>query len=202
MKIIETKVFEFDELDAKAKQKARDWYRTDLEFDSEPTIEDATLCFSFVGITIKNVYFSGFSSQGDGACFEGSWSAANVQPGKLKEHAPQDTELHRIAAEFERIAALFPNASFTVKHSGRYSHEHCTEFDISFPDSERGEWPTDKFSVYEKFTEDLQKAAKNAMRWIYAKLEEAYDWERADEQVDQAIRSNEYTFTAEGRRFG
>ena len=38
--------------------------------------------------------------------------------------------------------------------------------------------------------------------WIYRTLESEYDYQNADEQVDENIEANEYTFTAEGRRFG
>lgn len=202
MKTIKTNVYDFSELSPTAKAKARDWYRegnTDSGFGAECVIEDAKRVFAHCGVTIDRVGYSGFWSQGDGAHFVGSWSAADVKPGGVKQEAPIDETLHSIAAEFERIAALFPLASFTVKHSGHYQHENCTEFSFSFPDANGDETDAPGATQAE---EDLEKAAKDAMRWIYRQLEQDYEWRNADEQVDESIESNGYTFTEEGERFG
>jgi hypothetical protein len=195
MKTIQTQVYSFSELSAAAKEKAREWFRNgDSSFDAYSTIEDAKQAFATCGITIDRVLYSGFSSQGDGACFEGTWRAADVTPGAMREYAPKDAELHRIAAEFERLAALFPLATFTVRHSGYYQHENCTDFSFSFPDQNGDD--------ADEAERALEEAAKDAMRWIYRQLESAYEWENADEQVDESIEANEYTFTEDGRRFG
>ena len=213
MRTIETKVYQFDELSEAAKEKAREWYRLASEFDNDFTdcvIEDARQCAEFIGITFDTkpvelmgggtrqdpcVYWSGFSSQGDGACFEGAWRASDVKPGKLKEHAPKDTELHRIAGEFEKIAKAFPDSSFRVKHRGHYSHKYCTEFDC-----EPGE-PGDLIDS-DDFPEDkLIEAARDFMQWIYRQLEKEWEYQNSDEQVDEMIRINEYEFTESGRRF-
>ena len=70
MKIIETKVYQFDELPEPAKEKARDWYREASAGDnyfSEAIIEDAQECAKFIGIEISHarggkgpaIYWSG-----------------------------------------------------------------------------------------------------------------------------------------------
>lgn len=197
-----TNVYDFSELSPAAKAKARDWYReasTHDDHGAEGVIEDAKRVFALCGITIDRVGYSGFWSQGDGAHFVGSWSAANVKVGGVKEYAPTDEELHRIAAEFERLAAMFPLASFTVKHSGRYQHENCTDFSFEFLDADGYQVDPPGAQQAEK---DLEKAAKDAMRWIYLTLEKEYDYHNADEQVDETIEANGYTFTEDGERFG
>lgn len=206
MKIIETKVYQFDELSDAAKEKARDWYRESTagdNFFSECVLDDAEECAKLIGLTIGRArggkapafYWSGFSSQGDGACFEGHWTARAVQPGKLKEHAPVDAELHRISAEFERIALAFPEASFTVKHSGRYSHKFCTDFDVWLEESGA------ELDAGDKAETDLIEAARDLMDWIYSQLEKEYEYQNSNEQVDESIRANEYSFTENGNRF-
>jgi hypothetical protein len=40
------------------------------------------------------------------------------------------------------------------------------------------------------------------MRWVYRRLEAEYNWLQADEQVDESIRCNEYTFDEDGNREG
>src|SRR5690606_33296995 len=81
-RVMETTVYTFDELSDKAKEKARDWYRDgQLDYDWWDSVyEMAQTAGWILGIEMdhktKNVpaiYFSGFSSQGDGACFEGTY---------------------------------------------------------------------------------------------------------------------------------
>ena len=210
MKTITTTVYSFDELNDNAKEKAREWYRRGQDGDNyfaECVIEDAETCAGLMGIefhkrsTKRNepcVFWSGFYSQGDGACFEGSWRADRVKPGKLKEHAPQDTELHRIAAEFERIALAYPDASFTVKHSGHYSHQYCTDFDVDLG-IEHEPGLEEKLESSES---DLIEAARDFMQWIYGSLEKESNYQNADEQVDKNIMANDYTFTQDGKLEG
>lgn len=190
--------YRFDELSEKAKEKARDWYREkvlagDTGF-SDLVIDDAKQALRFAGFEIANVYFSGFSSQGDGACFEGSWRAADVNPDALRQHAPTDQELHRIVDELARVAKQYPGTSFKVKHSGRYSHENSTTFDFNFA-GEDGKEVADDAAV-----KTLTDVSRDVMRWIYRDIEEAYSASQSNENVDEEIRANDYVFTAEGER--
>src|SRR4051812_1298003 len=83
-------VYTFDELDEPAKERARDWMR-ELEaqdFDPDYVLEDAATVCDILGIVLKSrtvslmgggtrqkptFWYSGFGSQGDGACFEGTY---------------------------------------------------------------------------------------------------------------------------------
>jgi hypothetical protein len=38
------------------------------------------------------------------------------------------------------------------------------------------------------------------MAWIYRTLEEEYEWQNANDQIDECLRINDYAFTAEGSR--
>jgi hypothetical protein len=206
-RVIQTTVYKFDELSDKAKERARDWYREGaFDFDWWDGIyEDAATIANLMGINIRQqpvklmngrtrydpaISFEGFSIQGSGASFEGQWIAENVEMGKVQDHAPTDKELHRIAAEFEAVARLDPEASFTVKQSGRGSHEGCTEFEINLPNVDEAD---------EDATRDrLKEAARDLMRWIFKQLEAEWDYQNSDEQIDETIRANEYEFTEEG----
>lgn len=197
-------VFQFDELDDKAKEKAREWFREgNCEDDHwyEFVFDDAKRIFSLCGFDIDKIYFSGFSSQGDGACFEGAWRGRDVQPGKVKEEAPQDEKLHRIASDIEDIAERYPGAWFRVKHAGRYHHEYETVFEFEFLDAEGNENIEHTMTDSSDIEEELTTLARDAMRWIYQQLEKEWDWQNADEQVDENIRANEYEFTEDGRRY-
>lgn len=203
-------VYKFDELDERAKEKAREWFREGApDYDWwEYIYDDAKTCLALAGFRIDKIYFSGFASQGDGACFEGSWRASEAKPAKaMKAHAPKDKELHRIAAEMRAIAKARPEADMSVKHRGHYYHEHCTEFNV---DCEGPEWSDDtrrsdaEWSALRErdgeIKERIKEASRDAMRWIYRQLEAEYEYRMADEQIDEDIRANEYEFDEYGNR--
>ena len=118
--IIETTVYRLDELSDAAKEKARAWYRqTGFDHDWFEFVYDDFECIcAIIGVDLKTVpvrlygggtrqkpciWFSGFWSQGDGACFEGRYGYAKDAPRKIRDHAPKDGELHRIADALQAI---------------------------------------------------------------------------------------------------
>lgn len=223
-----TTVYQFDELSDKAKERARDWYREGTcddtywrRLECESVIDDAATVAGFLGLDINQtdyktmggetkyeptVYFSGFWSQGDGACCEGTWRASDVKPDKLKEYAPQDEELHRIVDGLAEIAKEYPDGYFSVKHRGHYSHSGCTSFDVELPNEEEEELEYDSpewKTLQVKLGEDedtLIQLARDFMDWIYKQLEKEWDYQNSDEQVDEAIKANEYEFLENGER--
>ncbi len=204
-----TLVYQFDELDEKAKERAREWYRQgncDDSFWSECVIDDAKGIGKYMGMDVDKVYFSGFWSQGDGACFEGTWRARDVQADKLKAYAPQDKELHRIVEGFAELAKEYPNGYFSVKHRGHYSHSGCTSFDVELPNEQEEELEYDSAewkALRVRLDEDgdtLIQLARDFMDWIYTQLEKEWNFQNSNECVDETIRSNEYEFLENGQR--
>lgn len=205
MQVIETKVYTFDELNDKGKEKAREWFREadDFSFYAENVIEDAKTIGALMGIEIKNVFYSGFYSQGDGACFEGSYSYKAGSVKAVKEYAPQDETLHNIASELAAIQKRnFYKLSATVKHSGHYQHSQCTAIDVR----KNGEYFFDTDDSYVRDSDHdgaaLVIVLRKFMDWIYKQLSAENDYHSEDAQVDDNIRANEYTFTESGKRFG
>ena len=189
-------VYSFAELSGPACQRAIDAHRQFIaeQWDGETVIEDAQRVLAFAGLTVDKVFYSGFSSQGDGACFEGSWHASGVRPDLMRAECPVDSVLHRIADGFAKLAALYPNASFTVKHSGHYYHQYCTEFCVSIVDAN-----CDEIADTGTAEADLIELARDAMEWIYRQLEKEYDYQTAEAQVVESIEANDYEFTKDGR---
>lgn len=101
--------YSFDELSDAAKEKAREWFRSgdDFSYYAKAVIEDAKEIGKIMGIEIEEVYYSGFSSQGDGASFKGHWAYEKGSVKAIKSHATTDTELHRIAADGHLRLARF-----------------------------------------------------------------------------------------------
>jgi len=198
-------LYTFDELSDSAKEKARNWWRegnNDDTFWSENTIDEAKEQGKKMGLDIESIYWSGFSQQGSGACYVGSWSASKVKFGETaKDWGDSDAtkEIKRIAAEFEEFAKAWPEAYFSVKHSGLYSHEFGTNFDVSL-----GEEADNNEEVspeqWRETNDSIIETARDYMRWIYRQLEKEYERQNSDECVDESILANEYTFTIEGER--
>ena len=212
--IIETTVYELHELSDAAKDKARAWFREGVGSDSDwydSVYDDFEEVCRILGIELKTypvrlmgggtrqkscLWFSGFSSQGDGACFEGSYRYENGAARRIREHAPQDTELHRIADHLFTIQQdNFFQLRAAISHRCRYYH--AWSMDISV---ERDS------PVYQDMTDGAEDAVTEGLRnlahWLYRQLEGAWDHMMTDEYADEGIAANAYTFTASGRRFG
>lgn len=207
---VETEVFKFDELGESAKEAAREWYRNGaLYYDWWDFVyEGAAECGKILGIDLNQkpvklmngetrydpaIYFSGFSSQGDGACFEASYSYAKGCGKAIRRHAPQDTDLHRIADELIALQRRhFYRLEARTHQRGYYNHSGCMAVDVS--DSETG------CDVSADTEESLRDTLRSFADWIYAQLECEYSWLMSDEQVDESMRANEYEFDEDGHR--
>lgn len=217
MKEITIKAYEFDELSDAAKKVARDWFRRASDGDlfwSEGTVEEVLREGEHLGIEFKRrvhhttadrsysepcVWWSGFWSQGDGACFEGTWRASDVKSEKVAKDwgdAPVTTEIKRIAGIFAEIAKEFPQAWFEVTHRGHYSHKYCTEFDVTIQEGEQ----TITDDEWNKAHDALVENARDFMDWIYNQLEAAWEDHNSDAMVGENIRANGYLFTEDGSR--
>jgi hypothetical protein len=206
---IEKTVFKFEELSDSAKERARDWWREceNQDSDTSCTYDDASECAKLIGIDMNTkpvklmgggtrydpcIYYSGFSSQGDGACFEGSYSYAKGGSKAIHQHAPKDAELHRIADALQAIQRrYFYRIEAFMKHSGHYYHSGCMSVDVSIQDSDSWDEPA--------CADDIRQCMRDFADWIYAQLRADYEWRMSDEQVDESITCNEYEFDERGR---
>ena len=142
------------------------------------------------------IWFRGFWSQGDGACFEAGYSYRKHAPRRIREYAPQDTELHRIADALQAIQRPnFYQLRADASHRGLYYHEYCMSISV---ERDSPTWQDMTADAEETIIEALRDLA----RWLYRQLEREYDYLSSDEVVDETIAANEYTFTEAGRRFG
>lgn len=198
---IKRELFQFDELSDNAKEKARDWYREGLfnnmsHFDC--VIDDAKIIGALMGIEIDEVFWSGFSSQGDGACFEGSYAYKKGSVKAVKDYAPLDKKLHEIV---EALTSIQKKNGYklkaSVKQSGRYYHAYSTDINVSL-DSYR-----DKSSeAQERLNGDqevIEDILRGFMNWIYKQLDKQNDWLNSNESVDKSIKANKYEFLESGK---
>ena len=155
-----------------------------------------------IGIEVEHMYFSGFCSQGDGACFEGRVSD---WPKFLQSLGYQDSALISLAQQAWH---------FSVTHKGHYYHENCTSFasDMASPSdycySELDEfvhaYSPYKTEIqdavfltilqgydYDSLEDEFQEEFKRHMRSLYRRLEAEYDSLTSDESVLEALDAND-----------
>ena len=166
--------------------------------------EDFRKICDILGITLDRdePSFSGFWSQGDGASWTGRyraqgldlsvWSGVlptyDIAPAKIREHAPQDEELHRIADELCLLARIYGTTYVVVRrHDSRYVHSStmCVS-----------EWEYyDGRDVDEEIIDHVEEALLHAFQaladWLYGALEEEYDHLTSDEAVIETLEANE-----------
>jgi hypothetical protein len=204
--VIETTVYKFEELDERAKERARDWYRESSdESDLEGTIEDFTRICDIIGITLatepvklmgggtrydpKLAYSVGFS-QSDFAGYDGRYSYAKGAAKKIREYAPQDTTLHAIV---DGLQALQKPHVYSLTATMSYHHYYGQQVEVE--DSRDREVSSEAYQAAKELFKDLA-------RWLYDSLRKEVEYQNSEEVVDENIMCNDYTFTASGRRFG
>lgn len=169
-----------------------DWYDTVYEDFKEKMIEE-------YGIEVEKMYFSGFWSQGDGACFEGyveNWERFLAKCGY------EDPILLWHAKEWFK---------FSCKHRGFYYHSNSVDFTTDLPVPEHDEDqqfiyvytnfdPDDlrasaalvvlnqyeEYKLYDEFKSMFQKQ----MDELYDMLEAEYEYLTSDEAVAETLDAN------------
>jgi hypothetical protein len=155
-----------------------------------------------IGIEVDKMYFSGFWSQGDGACFEGS---VDNWPKFLASLGYADPALITLADTGWR---------FHVEHRGHYYHENCTSFSVTLNtlDCHDADDEEDFARHFSPYKSDIQTAAwmaliaeykredleeqfteefKRHMRDLYSRLECEYDDMTSDEAVLDSLDAND-----------
>ena len=197
MRIVETKVYTFEELSAPAKQNAIENHRDINTHDGwwEPIFEGITEEAEQAGFSVGNIYFSGFWSQGDGAMFE----YTTVGDTLLDKFVDQ-LDLSPLRKSWLRSQTF---AQSRGTHSGHYYHENCCSHVIDFEPnfSTYGnfwEWIGSFADQYEQF---VISKYKTLCRELYSRLNKYNDELTSDEQVAETIIMNEFEFTKDGNNF-
>jgi hypothetical protein len=207
-------VYNYDELSAPAKQRARDNWRADYPGDDwrVGVYEDVARCLKIAGFEIETahnqlqIYFT-LHVQGAGACFEGGWAADPFNLHEItsahekaaltetmRDHAPQDKELHQIYDEMLAIAFEAPDVTATIKRHGRGTHEHSVTIEVNNLDGLSG-------TVAINIEDRIIDTTRRAMRWIHRQLDQEYDYLTSDEALEEFLKNNEVEFDEHGRRW-
>lgn len=215
--VIDKTEFTYDELSPWAQQRALDKARSQEYYYDwwEFIYEDAVATGALMGIhidthTVKTnrgreyqetaIFFSGFCSQGDGACYVGHYYQPKHDVVKtVTEYAPQDEELKRIA---EGLTVLQVTArmkygghvSAIITTSGNYSYSGTMNFDVSHDNDASSGYAND----FEDIESDLTQLLRDFADWIYKQLETENDYMYSEEYIVEGFKANENLFDEDG----
>ena len=192
MKTIKTKVYLFNELSEDAKIKAIEdaqnaQINTDYDWHQFIVEDFKEKMYKQYGIDVSNVYFNGFYSQGDGACFEG-----NVN---IYEYLKQTKQLTRYKSILKYVKEYLPNIN--IKQSGHYYHSKS----MTFTDNYFFEASETIQNVLYEIMDEIIEICEEESDTLYRELEDEYQRIVSDEAIADTLIANEYYFTEDGTMY-
>lgn len=199
MRTEEIKVYTFEELDKKAKEKARNWFKSemykDFSFESDSITENMQNGLEENGYTNTEIYWELSCRQGDGVCF--TWE-------KLGRDKDILTILNRIYSNnipknilrvlpFVKIEFTRSNSSYCHKNTVRVDYSSTTRFYID------GCYRVEK--VIDELIETLDEDRKDLCDILETQGYDEIDYYYSDEYIDETIICNEYEFYADGTKY-
>jgi len=199
MRVVETKVYTFEELSATAKEVAIENHRDVNTHDGwwEPIFEGFTEDANEAGFDVGDIYFSGFWSQGDGAMFE-----YTTLGDTLLNEFIDGLDLSSMRKNWLRTQTY---AEALGRHSGHYYHENCCSHKVSF-EADFGWGSNINFynwigSFEDRFEEFVVTKYKSLCRDLYSQLDKYNNELTKDEAVAETIVRNEWEFDVDGNNF-
>lgn len=201
--------FEFHELSPSAKERAiykyseslwDDWHgHVTSEWESDLHEE---------GFLLPKIMFSGFWSQGDGACFEAHLYFTGDKA--LRWLKPEDVErvrAHQVRARMDGLPVPEVTISGKIYRSGYYFHENTMQIDaqITF-DGNDLDHVYDYLDAAFQFDNDdypldaILDYARHLACDIYSDLEKEYEYQTSEEHVAEMSHCNDWKYDEEGNR--
>jgi len=141
-----------------------------------------------LGFCDPDIYFSGFSYQGDGACFEAECDLKEI----IKE---LDTKKYRHFLPFIEAGEI----TYTIEKNScgnHYNHERTRYIDVDYP-FWHGRRPR-LVALCESLKEDLEELRYDLSHELYKALENKYWHTLSDEVIKEDILCNGYVFFENG----
>ena len=202
MRNVAIKVYKFAELSDEAKNEIIDRNRhtlVDHEWYYDIIDGFKTEIAPAFGIDCSQVYFSGFGSQGDGLCFEGSFEYRKGMTSAVKRleiyNSDGRNELLDIATEVAGLQrSNFYGLYGIAKHSGVYCHSRSVKIDVR----RDGPGYSGDIDPAEGTDEAYAECLRDLMHWLYRQLESEYFHLTSDEAIAEWLDEGEYEYTADG----
>ena len=205
---IERVVYAYDELNDDAKEKAREWYASDLPYEWwDSVFEDFERICEILGVELSTdrvelmngsfrrksrIWFNGFYHQGSGSSFEGDYMYKKGAHKAIREYAPMCETLHDVADSLLAIQkANFYRVTASISNNGRY---HSLSVDSQLIDYVNGGSDYADADI----DDDVKDAFDTLNGWLYSSLEREYEYLTSDEVIEESFRANGYEFDENG----
>lgn len=145
-----------------------------------------------VDVSYKDVAFTGFWSQGDGASFTGRFFLSNVNLTELKASVPTEVELHQLIDQLAELAEAHHDIQGTISRSSSlYSHSNTM---IIGEYSSDNDYCTEDFAAIDGEA-TLTRIFRELAEWLYKRLESSYYFYIADATASQWAEAIEERMT-------
>lgn len=189
MKKVQISVYQFGELSKEAQQKVLDsdlryvnteheWY----DFIRDEFVGKA----ESLGYTNVEMMFSGFSSQGDGACF-----TAGVD-------IPKWLRAHRLGNKYKALAKAYRDGDAAIKITHSWRHYFATSTNVDPEDYRASAKAQEQMA---EVVELIEKERESLGNDLYRTLEKQFDYLVSDEAVKEMIEANGWEFREDGSPF-
>lgn len=199
---IEKTVYDFNELSESAQDRALSQHAESLDYEWWD-YSDFLAVAEILGVEIKTrptrrmdgtpgsgepcIWWSGFSSQGDGLAFESHYRYAKGSCKAIREYAGTDAELHRIADELYRAQKrAFYRLTATTDANRNYMR-----VEVSCTDHRGYEGYAE---VLDGATDAITDALRDLASWMYRSLEREYEYQTSREAFAESCEANEWQF--------
>ncbi len=203
-------LYQFNELSDTAKEKARDWWKEceSQDFGSFGDVPDEVVetAAKLLGIEFKTrpVKLMGgktryesciwwqLDGQGSGASFEATYSYVKGSAKAIAKEFPTNVELNRIARELTDLQKQYAyGITATIETSGREVHKYAMTVDVNGRNGS---------ALPENDADAFRELMRDFADWIWAGINDEYNYRMSDRNVDETIMADEYTFTEDGSR--
>ena len=195
MRIDPIEVYTFDELSAKAKEHALENERTsdclhihyDYDYYKELLNE-----YGFLGPTI---YWTGFWSQGDGACFEIKGFDVLTYLTKTKQKTKYKKIINQLNKEnLELVGTIHRN-----QFGHHYEHANSRYFELETLDYEDVIFRLSLQELIDDLEKNIERQRYDLSNQIYRSLEKDYEAQTSDEYLSEHLTVNQVEYRNDGR---
>ena len=206
MRVIETNVYTFNELDQESKEKAINDHRNNYnDCDFDDYFDDETLefkCFlKNIGFNNVETFYSGFHSQGDGACFD--FTNLNLDEVVTKQEGNTYSVVHdkfieeniKLLKDILKIKESIEFSTYITRYN--YNHEKSRGIDYKFYNEHKTCKTIEK--LISNFLDVLGDLYIDLSQKYYKQLSNHAAYVDSDEYIIETLINNDYEFTINGK---
>ena len=189
---IKINIYNYEDLlknDILKEKVLNNWRNKYDDFYDDCILEDYETIIEDLGYNGVKIYYSGFWSQGDGACFV----CESVDLNKIIERM-------EISIRLGLKDYIVDNLGISIKHNSRYYHYRSVKINYDFDNRFIGDL-TEEYcnEIVEKIIDFIDEDIFTYSDKVYRRLEDEWDYQKSDEYILEMIDANDYEFTEDGK---